>query len=78
VAFERTKHFLDTFGEPRPPRPQIIPGPYRIPFYLALSLVSLIALIVLVWFVVIPGVRSYSNPAATPAVPSAGSNERKP
>jgi len=78
VAFERTKHFLDTFGVPRPPRPQIIPGPYRIPFYLTLSLVSLIALIALVWFVVIPGVRSYSESTTTPTVPAAGSNERKP
>lgn len=62
MAFERTRHFLDTFGEPRPPRPQIIPKQYRIPFYVALSIASLLLLVLLVWLVVIPGVRSHSVP----------------
>jgi len=58
VAFERTKHFLDTFGEPRPPRPPIVPKRYRVLFYFALSVVSLVVLVALVWFVLIPGIRS--------------------
>jgi len=66
VAFERTRHFLDTFGEPRPPRPPLIPERYRVAFYLTLSLVSLLALVVLVWFVLIPGIRSQSAPRVEP------------
>lgn len=62
MAFERTKHFLDTFGEPRPPRPPLIPKRYRVLFYLALSMVSLVVLIALVWFVLIPGIRSQQAP----------------
>lgn len=78
MAFERIRHFLDTFGEPRPPRPPIIPAPYRIPFYIALSVVSLLALIALIWFVVIPGVRSNSDSPAPASVPTTGSTERTP
>ena len=65
MAFERTKHFLDTFGEPRPPRPPLIPKRYRALFYFAVSVVSLVVLIALVWFVLIPGIRSQQ--AAGPA-----------
>jgi len=78
VAFERLKHFLDTFGEPRPPRPPLIPERYRVPFYLSLSLVSLIALIVLVWFVLIPGIRAQSTSQTESAPPPVSSTERKP
>ena len=77
MAFERTRHFLDTFGEPRPPRPPLIPKPYRIPFYIGLAVVSFLALVALVWFVVIPGVRGYSESGA-PSGPSAGSTGRTP
>lgn len=77
MAFERIRHFLDTFGEPRPPRPQLIPGPYRIPFYIALVIVSFLALLALVKFVVIPGIDAYSQ-STTPSVPAAGSTERTP
>jgi len=73
VAFERTKHFLDTFGEPRPPRPPLIPEPYRIPFYIALAVVSLAALVALIWFVLIPGIEAYSS---MPTAPVAVSTER--
>jgi len=78
VAFERLKHFLDTFGEPRPPRPPLIPERYRVPFYLTLSLVSFIALIVLVWFVLIPGIRAQSASQTGSGPIPAGSTERKP
>jgi len=78
VAFERTKHFLDTFGQPRPPRPQLIPERYRIPFYLTLSLVSFIALIALVWFILIPGIRAQSVPPAGPLPGSTSTTEGTP
>ena len=78
MAFERLKHALDTFGEPRPPRPPLIPERYRVTFYLTLSLVSFIALIVLVWFVLIPGIRAQSAPRTEPAPAPASSTERKP
>ena len=58
MAFKHLKHFLDTFGEPRPKRAQIIPDRYRIPFYLALSVLSLLVLILLVQFVVRPGIEA--------------------
>lgn len=68
MAFERTKHFLDTFGEPRPPRTPIIPKEYRVVYYFTLSVVSLVVLIALVWFVLIPGIRSQQadGPANAP------------
>jgi len=78
VAFERLKHFLDTFGEPRPPRPPLIPERYRVPFYLTLSLVSFVALIVLVWFVLIPGIRAQSASQTESGPVPATSSERKP
>lgn len=76
MAFERLKHFLDTFGEPRPPRPPLIPERYRVPFYLTLSLVSFVALIVLVWFVLIPGIRAQSEPQSGSVPTHASSTER--
>jgi len=69
VAFEKTKHFLDTFGEPRPPRPPILPPRWRVPFYLGLAVVSFVILVALVWFVLIPGIRAQQSdgqPLATP------------
>ncbi len=77
MAFERLKHALDTFGEPRPPRPPLIPERYRIPFYLTLSLVSFLALILLVWFVLIPGIRAQSATPTESAPAPASSIERK-
>ena len=76
MAFERTKHFLDTFGEPRPPRPPILPKRWRIPFYFALSAGSLLILIILVWFVLIPGIQSQQSDGS-PAKPTQ-SEEVKP
>ena len=58
------RHFLDTFGVPRPPRPRIIPARWRVPFYIGLSVVSLLALLILIFYVVIPGIRA-SQPSAT-------------
>lgn len=78
MAFERIKHFLDTFGEPRPPRPPLIPEPYRVAFYLSLSLVSFVALVVLVWFVLIPGIRAQSTSSTQPVSGPASSTERTP
>ncbi len=78
MAFERIRHFLDTFGEPRPPRPPLIPERYRVPFYLALSLVSFVALIVLVWFVLIPGIHAQSASQIESDPVPASSTERKP
>jgi len=78
VAFERTRHFLDTFGEPRPPRPPLIPQRYRVTFYLMLSLVSFIALVVLVWFVLIPGIRAQSASQSVPVPASTSTTEGTP
>ena len=67
------RHFLDTFGVPRPPRPRIIPERWRVPFYIGLSVVSLIALLILIFFVVIPGVRASQTNATSSGVITAPS-----
>lgn len=65
------QHWLDTFGVPRPPRPQIIPARWRIPFYIGLSVLSLLMLLLLVYYVVIPGIKVQQSGSLTPAVISA-------
>jgi hypothetical protein len=63
--------FIENFGKEPEPKPPIIPGPWRIPFFVAVSLVSLLMLIVLVVYVVIPGIeaqqRATQSPATAPA-----------
>lgn len=55
------RHFLDTFGVPRPPRPKIIPERWRVAFYVGLSVVSLVVLLALVMYVVIPGIKTQQS-----------------
>jgi hypothetical protein len=64
------KWFLENFGKEPEPRPPIIPVAWRIPFFVALSLASLAALIVLVYFVVMPAIQAQPPapaPVSTPA-----------
>ena len=60
------KYVRDNFGKVPEPRPPIVPGPWRIPFFIAVALASLIALVALVTWVIIPGIQSQQQPA--PAV----------
>lgn len=70
MAFERLKHFLDTFGEPRPPKPPLIPERYRVPVLVGMAVVSLVALLLLVRFVVIPGIEAQRGLESSSSVPS--------
>jgi hypothetical protein len=60
------RYFLENFGKEPEPRPPIIPGPWRIPFFVALIVASLIALGLLVQYVVIPGIQAQHTSAPAP------------
>jgi hypothetical protein len=60
--------FLENFGKQPEPRPPIIPGPWRIPFFVALSVVSFAVLAALVYYVVIPGIESMQSAVPTSTV----------
>jgi len=51
-------------SKPPEPGPELIPTPYRIPFFIGLVVVSLVALAIVVRFVVIPGIRAQQSGAA--------------
>ncbi len=53
--------FFDNFGKVPEEKPPLIPQPYRIPFFLTLALVSLAVLVLLVWLVIVPGIRSQQS-----------------
>jgi membrane protein insertase Oxa1/YidC/SpoIIIJ len=48
-------------SKPPEPGPELIPSPYRIPFFIGLVVVSLIALAMVVRFVVIPGIKAQQS-----------------
>ena len=52
------KYFLDNFGKVPDAKPPLIPAPWRTPFFVALSVASLIALILVVNYVVVPAIRT--------------------
>jgi len=56
----------DNFGKAPEPKPPMIPGPWRIPFFIALSVAALIALIVLTTYVIIPGIQAQQQSAPVP------------
>lgn len=61
-------YLRDNFGKRPEPKPPIIPGPWRIPFFIAVSVASLVALILLVNYVIIPGIRIQQQFAPAPVV----------
>jgi hypothetical protein len=58
--------FAENFGKRPPEKPPIIPGPWRIPFFLALSLLSFAVLVALVVYVVAPAIQASQSPTAVP------------
>jgi len=70
ALFRGLQHWLDTFGVPRPPRAQIIPQRWRIPFYIGLSVLSFVVLLLLVIYVVIPGINANRAGALIPGLVS--------
>lgn len=66
------RRFAENFGKVPEEKPPLIPAPYRIPFFITLTVVSLVALVALVWFVVMPGIQAQQSaprgvPASAPA-----------
>lgn len=64
------KRFFDNFGKMPPEKPPIIPKPYRIPFFLGLSLLALIGLVLVVWLVVIPGIQAQQHSSGSGSSPT--------
>jgi hypothetical protein len=65
------RRFFDNMANPPEPGPERIPERWRIPFFAGLALVSLIAIVLLMRFVVIPGIEAQQ--AAVPAPIQSGS-----
>ena len=61
---DRAQAFLDRLGEPAPEKPPIIPQRWRMPFFVGISLTSLLVLALFLRFVVIPAVRSQQRATA--------------
>jgi hypothetical protein len=58
------QRFLANMSTPPEPGPELIPTPWRIPFFIGLLVISLIALALVVRFVVIPGIDAQQAGAA--------------
>ena len=67
---EFVRRFFDNIAEPPQPGPELIPKRWRIPFFLALIALSLLALALVVRFVVIPGIGAQQSRAAGASVSS--------
>ncbi|NTU70895.1 MAG: hypothetical protein HGB10_03625 [Coriobacteriia bacterium] len=52
------RYLIENFGKRPEPRPPIIPKPWRMPFFVGLSLLSLLALLLVINYVVGPAVRA--------------------
>lgn len=60
--FER---FAANLAEPPAPGPELIPAHRRVPFFVGVVVVSAALLALVVWYVVVPGVRAQqTRPAA--------------
>jgi hypothetical protein len=65
------KYFIENFGKEPEPGPPLIPEPWRIPFFVAVCITSLLALALVVYFVVIPGMQAeQAAPPASVSVPA--------
>ncbi len=60
------RYFLENFGKQPEPRPPIIPGPWRIPFFVAVSVISLVVLFALVRWVVLPAIHEQQTRTVAP------------
>lgn len=69
------QRFFDNFGKVPEEKPPIIPKPYRIPFFIALSVIALIALILWIQLVVVPGIRAHQATRGTSTPPVASSSK---
>lgn len=60
------KRFFENFGKIPEEKPPVIPARWRIPFFVGLSIVAFVLLVLLVWLVVLPGIRAQQARLATP------------
>ena len=67
---EFIRRFFDNMSKPPEPGPELIPKRWRVPFFLGLIAVSLIALAIIVRFVVVPGIGAQNS--AEPDVRKSG------
>jgi hypothetical protein len=63
------KRFLDTLGKDPEVKESSIPKEWRVPVFLGISAVSLVLLLLLLWLVVLPGVRSQQATAPSQPAP---------
>ena len=53
------RRFIEDFGKPPEGEPtQLIPDRLRMPVFITMVLVSIVLLVLVLWFVVIPGIRA--------------------
>jgi hypothetical protein len=69
---EFVERFFANMSRPPEPGPELIPTRWRTPFFIALALVSLVVLLLLVRFVVVPGIaaqqsETQSTPKSAPS-----------
>jgi membrane protein insertase Oxa1/YidC/SpoIIIJ len=62
---EFVEQFMSNFSRPLEPGRELIPTRYRVPFFIALAALSLIVLVLLVRFVVVPGIAAQQSGAAS-------------
>ncbi|MGV8082529.1 MAG: hypothetical protein AB2L09_02675 [Coriobacteriia bacterium] len=55
------RRFMDRLSSDPEPSPEIIPKRWRMPFFTGLIVVSLILLLLIIWLVVVPGIRSMQS-----------------
>jgi hypothetical protein len=60
------KRFLDTLANGPQDKPPVVPERWRIPFFLGMASVSLVLLLLLLWLVVLPGIRAQQSAAPKP------------
>jgi len=65
---EFVRRFFDNMTNPPEPGPELIPKAWRVPFFVGLVAVSLIALALVVRYVVVPGIGEQQSGSAS--VPS--------
>jgi hypothetical protein len=64
-VFDSLQAFFDRATAPKPEKPPIIPPRWRMPFFIGMTLASLAAIALFIWFVVMPAVRAQSSGAPT-------------
>jgi hypothetical protein len=72
------RRFLDNLTRVPEEKPPLIPKQWRIPFFAGMSIVAFVLLVLLVWLVVLPAIRSQHAEISLPLAQrvSASTSER--